>query len=133
MPAITSMAFPSAVKTMMAMLNPIAPVRIAPPPDWDGASMFVVRRIGGGPDPDDITDFPIMLVSSMGVSYGVAEDLDAAAQIAILSSVATQTSNGVLVDHAEIYVGQQEFQDVYPDERTINSTYRMGWRRQFRP
>lgn len=138
MPAITSLAYPSAVLTMIALLEPLSTVnkpidvRVAPPPDYDGGRLIIVKRIGGGPDSDDTTDYPIMLISSFGEDYYVADEVDKAAQVAILSSVLTEV-NGVLIDHAEIYVGEQEIPDVYPDERRINSTYRMGWRRQFRP
>jgi hypothetical protein len=41
--------------------------------------------------------------------------------------------DAILVDEAEIYVGEQEIPDIYPDERRVVATYRLGLRRQFRP
>lgn len=128
-----ALAYPNAVEVVMDMLADLAPVRVAVPPNFDaGSPLIVVKRIGGTPDANDITDNPIIQVGCYGPSYPAASDLAASAQVRILTSPCTEV-NGVLVDSARLYVGEQELPDVYPDDRRIISTYQLGWRRQFRP
>lgn len=134
MPALQSMAYPNAQLVVMDMLVPLGvDVRPAPPAELGAEeSLIVVRRIGGGPDAEDVTDRPIMLIACYAPTFPAAMDLAADVQTAILSSVLTEVS-GVLVDEARVVVGEQEVPDVYPDDRRIVSTYQLGWRRQFRP
>jgi hypothetical protein len=133
MPTLESMAYPNATIVVMDLLEGIATVRSSVPPNFDpGTELIVVRRIGGTADEDDATDRPIVQVACYGPTYPSAADLAEAVQIRILSSPLTEV-NGVLVDEAHIFVGEQEVPDVYPDDRRIVSTYQLGWRRQFRP
>lgn len=133
MPALTSLPFPSPIKVCMALLGPLAAVHTAVPDNWDFASkLIVVRRIGGVVDDDGFTDNPIVQVQFYAPTYLQAEQLASDAQVLILSSPLTMV-DGVLVDDADIYVGEQEVPDIYPDERRLVSTYRFAWRRQFRP
>ncbi len=128
------MAYPNAVRVVMDILKPLVPagrVRTAVPASFE-PPLIVVRRIGGGPNANDDTDQPVIMVSYYHENYLAADDLSNAGEVAILSSPCTEV-NGVLVDEAEIYVGDIELPDVYPDERRINATYRFGFRRQFRP
>jgi len=133
MPTLDSMAYPNAVIVLMDMLGDIADCRPAPGPNFDPAStLIVVKRVGGGPDPDDVTDYPLMQVQCYAPTYTEAADLAASVQTRILSAPLTEV-NGVLVDFARIVTGEQEVPDVYPDDRRIVSTFQLGWRRQFRP
>lgn len=132
MPALTSIPYPSAVKVVMALLGDIATVRMAPPPDYNGDPLITVRRIGGEPNYDDDTDAPILLVSCYAPTYLAADDLAGRVQVRILSSPCTEVA-GVLIDSADIHVGGLEGPEPYPDERAINSTYVLSWRRPFRP
>jgi hypothetical protein len=133
MPVLESMAYPNAVVVVMDMLEGLAPVRASVPPNFDPATeLIVVRRVGGTPDPDDVTDNPIVQVACYGPNYLAASGLQSEVQVRILTSPCTEV-NGVLVDEARIFVGEQEVPDVYPDDRRIVSTYQLGWRRQFRP
>jgi len=131
MPALESIAYPNAAVVVMDMLDDLGTVRASVPPNFDTATpLIVVRRIGGAPDEDDVTDRPIVQVQCYGPTYPAAADLAASVQVRILTSPLTEV-NGVLVDEARIYVGEQEVPDVYPDDRRIVSTYQLGWRRQF--
>jgi hypothetical protein len=139
MPALTSIPFPDANATVKALLADLAPTRLSVPQDFQ-PPLIVVKRIGGQPDVEDVTDFPIMLVAVYGASYPAAQALMGQVQTRILSAPATLVSilddNGdvtgtVLVDSTGIHVGEAEVPDVYPDDRRITSTYQFGWRRQF--
>jgi hypothetical protein len=142
MPALTSIPYPRATSVVMDLLT-IVPIIVtvngadltagaglSVPPDYQGDPFYVVRRIGGTPDVEDITDHPIMMLASYAESYKTAVALSDAAMVRILSSGATLV-NGVLVDTADIYVGEQEVPDEYADERRIVETYEFSWRRQF--
>jgi hypothetical protein len=126
------LAYPDATLVVMDMLDGLAPVRVAVPPDFDGGPLIVVKRIGGAPDAADETDHPMVQVSCYAPNYPAASELAAAVQVRILSSPLTEI-NGVLVDEARVLIGEQEVPDVYPDDRRIVSTYQLGWRRQYRP
>jgi len=133
MTTLASMAYPNARIVVMDLLEGIATVRASVPPNFDPATeLIVVRRVGGAPDIDDVTDRAIVQVACYAPTYPAASDLADQVQERILSSPATEV-NGVLVDEARIFVGEQEVPDVYPDDRRIVSTYQLGWRRQFRP
>jgi hypothetical protein len=134
MPRLEAIAYPDANAVAMALLNPIAPTVLALPNDFT-PPMNVVKRIGGQPDAEDYTDFPIILVSYYGADYPSTQALASAGQVAILTSPLTQVTlldgSKVLIDSAGIYVGEQELPDVYPDDRRITSTYQLGLRRQW--
>ena len=141
MPALTSIPYPDANATVMSLLADLAPTRLTVPQDFT-PPLIVVKRVGGQPDPDDITDFPIMLIAVYGADYPSAQALMSQVQTRILSSPATlvdvvdvigDITGQVLVDSAGIHVGEAEVPDVYPDDRRLTSTYQFGWRRQFRP
>lgn len=133
MPTLESLAFPNAVVVLMDLLGDIADCRPAPPANFaPGDTLIVVKRVGGGPDADDLTDHPVMQVQCYGPTYLAAADLAQSVQVRILSCPLTEI-NGVLVDEAHVLTGEQEVPDVYPDDRRIVSTFQLGWRRQFRP
>lgn len=138
MPALHSMAFPSA--TILAMDGlmaafPDVAVRPSAPPNFDyGRKLIAVQRVGGGPDQDDETDYPVIQVACYAPTYLAAAELQSEVQVVIKSWPLTEVGpNKILVDEAEILVGEQEVPDVYPDERRVVATYRLGLRRQFRP
>lgn len=121
--------YPNATVVVMDMLEGIAPVRASVPPNFDvTTSLIVVRRVGGAPDEDDVTDQPLVQVACYAPTFLAASALAGQVQAKILSSPLTLV-NGVLVDEARIFVGEQEVPDVYPDDRRIVSTYQLGWRR----
>jgi hypothetical protein len=134
-PALQSIAFPDANAVMTALLSPLAPVVLYLPNDF-AVPIITVKRIGGQSDPNDVTDFPIVLVNYYGDSYDTAQALASAGQVAILMSPLTAVTlvdgSRVLIDSAGIYVGEQELPVEYADDRRITSTYQLGLRRQFR-
>lgn len=129
MPALASIPYPDANTVLMALLGDLAPTVIAVPNNFEPPLIFV-RRIGGQPDADDVTDYPVVSVSVYGADYPSAQALMASVQVRILSAPLTEV-NGVLIDSSGIHVGEQEVPDVYPDDRRITATYQLGWRRQF--
>jgi hypothetical protein len=131
MPDLRSRTFPNAVRVCMNLLSDLAPVRVVVPNDFR-PPLIVATRTGGQPDAEGETDYPIVLISCYGETYPLAEDLAGRVQYKIENSPLTEVG-GVLIDEADIYVGEQEIPDIYPDERRISTTYRFAWRRQFRP
>lgn len=143
MPLLTSLAYPNSVHVVMSLLDPLLTgwVRPGVPPGFEpGQKLITVQRVGGGPDDEDITDYPILLVACYGSTFLEASNMQAQCQVKILSASATEVilldttpEQRVLIDEADLYIGDQEVPDLYPDERRVTSTYRLGLRRQFRP
>lgn len=131
-PMLPTQTYPNAVVLCMDGLSALGTTRPGVPPNFDGSyKLIVVKRIGGTPDPDDVTDYPIMQIQNYAASYLLAADLAADVQLEILNWPLKQIGpNQILVDEAEIYVGEMELPDIYPDERRVVSTYRLGLRRQ---
>lgn len=139
----TASTYPNAVLVVMDGLDVTfgsdTLIRPGPPPNYDYThKLITVRRVGGGPDEDDVTDNPVMQVACYSSSYLTSAAMQAQVQQAIMSWPLTEITlqadgSKVLVDEAEIYVGEQEIPDVYLDERRVVSTYRLGLRRQYRP
>lgn len=142
MPILQSMAYPNATILTMDGLEAStrteiadADVRPSVPANFDyGRRLIVVRRVGGGPDDEDLTDRPILQVQCYAPTYVVAAAMQDDVQVEILNWPMKEIGpSNILVDEAEIYVGEQEIPDVFPDERRVVATYRLGLRRQFRP
>lgn len=138
MPLLTSLPYPNAVVLAMDGFSERWPnrlVRPGAPPNFDySVELITVRRIGGGPDEEDVTDYPVLLIGCYAPTYLGAADMAAEVQVEIMSWPLREIGPAkILVDEAEIYVGEQEVPDVYPDERRVTSSYRLGLRRQFRP
>jgi hypothetical protein len=134
MPTPYSIALPNATMVIMDLLAGVtddtgaaADIRTAPPPDFS-PPLLVVKRVGGTPDEDGLTDRPIVLVAAYGANFPGAVKLQENVQIRVLTSPLTMV-DGVLIDTADIYVGEEEIPDVYPDERRIVVTYQFSWRR----
>jgi hypothetical protein len=66
--------------------------RCWPFPTTSQPPKIVVKRIGGQPDAEDYTDFPIILVSYYGADYPSTQALASAGQVAILTSPLTQVT-----------------------------------------
>lgn len=147
MPALTSLAYPDANTTVKSLLlddtrpgGSLGPCSLVVPQDFT-PPLIVVKRVGGQPDAEDVTDFPIMLIAVYGATYDAAQSLMSQVQTRILTAPATLvplrdpagvlTGASVLVDSSGIHVGEAEVPDVYPDDRRITSTYQLSWRRQF--
>lgn len=132
MPALTSMAFPNTLVVGKALLEDIAPVRLAPPPDFKGGRLITLSELPGSTNADDDTYFALLLVSAWQSTFLEAVDLSNEVQVRILSAGMTQHA-GVLIDSTGLYTGATEGPELYPDERRIDAIYQLGWRRQFLP
>lgn len=120
--------YPDAERVVMDLLDGIAPTVTSLPHKFD-TPVIVVQRVGGAPDADDITDYPLVLVSCYGADRPAAWALAAEAQVAVLSSPGQ--GDGFCVDEAEVATGDQQIPDLDPDDRRVTSVYRLGWRRQY--
>ena len=138
--------YPSAVMVGMngldAAFGTDTLIRPGPPPNYNFAERLItVRRVGGGPDEEDLTDYPVLQIACFAESYTLAAKMQREVEAVVLSWPLTminaafddETPWPVLVDEAEVYVGEQEIPDVYLDERRVVATYRLGLRRQYRP
>lgn len=119
--------YPDAETVLLDLLEPIAPAVTSLPARFE-PPMIVVERVGGAPDPDDVTDYPLLQVSCYGARRPDAWSLSGQCQVAILSSPCSEV-NGVLIDYAEVAIGGQQVPDMDPDDRRVVSTYRLGFRR----
>lgn len=138
MPALQSLAYPNSVIMTMDGLQekwPQRQVRPGVPPNFQyDVELITVRRIGGGPDEDDVTDYPILQIACFAPSYLLASEMASEVQVEVMSWPLREIGpDKILVDEAEIYVGDQDLPDMFPDERKVVSSYRLGLRRQFRP
>lgn len=138
MPALQSLAYPNAVIMAMDGLQerwPARLVRPGTPPNFQyDRELITVRRIGGGPDEDDVTDYPILQIACFAPTYLLASNMASEVQVEVMSWPLKEIGpDKILVDEAEIYVGDQDLPDIFPDERKVVSSYRLGLRRQFRP
>jgi hypothetical protein len=138
--------YPSAVMIGMngleARFGSDTMIRPGPPPNYDfSQKLMTVRRVGGGPDEEDLTDYPVLQIACFASSYTTAALMQKSVENEVLSWPLTMINAAfdgeppwlALVDEAELYVGEQEIPDVYLDERRVVATYRLGLRRQFRP
>lgn len=132
MPALTSVAFPRALVVVRALLSDLAPVRLAPPPDFTGGQLITISELPGHTSEDGTAYTALVLVSSWGTSFPEAAGLADAVQVRIESAGCTEV-DGVLIDSAGIYTGAHEAPDAYPDERRLSAVFEFVWRRQFRP
>jgi len=130
-PALTSKAYPSTLHVVRALCQPHAPVRLAPPPDFQGGKLITLAELPGRTDADDVTYFALCLISCWHDTYNDAVDLAADVQVTVLSAACTEAA-GVLIDSTGLYTGAVEGPEMYPDERRIDTVYQFGWRRQFR-
>lgn len=140
-----TLAYPRAVPTVMRGLKNSTRTHIADADVRPGLptqfsydrKLIVVRRVGGGPNDDDDTDYPVMQIACYAGTYLEASDMQSDVELEILgwpmTMVGSEPENMTLVDEAEIYVGEQEIPDIFPDERRVVATYQLGWRRQHRP
>lgn len=134
MPDPFLISLPNATVVMMDLLtgvtddqNVVADIRVAPPPDFS-PPLLVIKRVGGTPDEDGLTDHPVIMVAAYGATFLRAVALQENAQQRVMRSPLTVVGN-VLIDDARIYVGEEEVPDIYPDERRIVVTYQFDWRR----
>lgn len=123
--------FPDAEAVLIDLLNGIdgAFACTSPPESPSGLALplIVVNRIGGGTD-DGITDRALCAILVIHSSRRDAWKLSTKVRDTVLSAGATQV-NGVLIDTTEEVIGNQEEMDIDPDNRMVDSTFYLSFRR----
>lgn len=92
--------------------------------------VIVCNRLGGGSN-DGITDKALCAVLVIHRTRREAWVLASKVRDAVLAASATAV-NGVLIDHTEEVTGNQEVMDIDPDNRMIDSSFYLSFRRPIR-
>lgn len=91
--------------------------------------LIICNRIGGGTD-DDITDKALCAVLVIHHTRPQAWALASKVRETILAAGRTPTAvNGVLIDATSEVTGNQEVLDIDPDNRMVDATYWLAFRR----
>lgn len=126
--------FPDAEKVLVEMLDGIggayACTALPDESDFDQLMPIIVcNRIGGGTD-DNITDRALCAVLVIHHSRAEAWTLASTVRDTIIAAGQTPTAiNGVLIDATEEVTGNQEVMDINPDNRMIDSSFYLSFRR----
>lgn len=133
-------AYPDAELVMMAIhrlaLSEGAYVGTWIPEDPEPGTV-VVQRIGGGPDPYDVTDYPLFRVLYYGATRNDAMALSRLGEQHVKAHSGRSIkrpgdpANGVLVDSAAVDINGTLDEDLDPDERRVAKNYILGLRRQY--
>jgi hypothetical protein len=127
------LAYPDAETELMDLLDLIPdsgpsvthlPLDFTPPLKW-------VQRIGGAPDPWDITDYPLMKVSYYGPNRTAAQNLANDGTRLILGYKGRRLPSGTFLDFSAVDFGSGIDPDLDPDDRRITYNYTLGFRRQY--
>jgi hypothetical protein len=97
-------------------------------PDGFNPPFIRVQRTGGVPDASDVTDYPIVSISTLGNTRHQAWDLSRMVERIILGAKG-RSVDGVLCDYAAIAEGAQQVPDLDPDDRRVDRAYGLGFRR----
>jgi hypothetical protein len=106
-------------------------------PEEPEPGTIIVQRIGGGPDPEDQTDYPLFRVLYYGDTRQEAIDLSREGErwVKFYSGRAINRpgdpAHGVLIDSAGVDVNGTLDEDLDPDERRVVKNYLAGLRRQY--
>lgn len=126
--------FPDAEKVLVEMLDGIdgayACTALPDESDFDGLMPIIVcNRIGGGTS-DNITDRALCAVLVIHHTRAEAWTLASTVRDTIIAAGQTPTAiNGVLIDATEEVTGNQEVMDINPDNRMIDSSFYLSFRR----
>lgn len=124
--------FPDAEDVLMDLLDPFGHVCSGMPKKDEFESLLPIifcQRIGGGVSPSGIDDVPMMMVLVFHRTRPEARQLSARCREAILGAGRTNV-NGVLVDWTREATGVQNLPDLNPDNRAVESTYWMCFRKR---
>ena len=93
-----------------------------------------VQRTGGSPDGPDITDYPIITISTFGRTRHLAWNLARAVERIMLGvkchSIDVPDVGFVLCDFSSLNAGGEQLPDEDPDDRKVVQSFLMGFRRQ---
>lgn len=134
------MAYPDAELVVIALTTPVQRTVTSIPAEYDperDGDLIQVARVGGAPDEDDVTDYPLIQVTCWASTRTGAWALSNRVQPVVLGAAGTAVdrpgdpADGVLIDDAEIAAGNQQLPDLDPDDRKVATTYRLAFRRQY--
>lgn len=133
-------AYPDAELVMIAIHRFVVPegshvgtwIPSDPEPDT-----IVVQRIGGGPDAEDQTDYPLFRVLYYGETREDAMNLSREGERWVRAHRGRciqrpgDPAHGVLIDLAGVDVNGTLDDDLDPDDRRVTKNYTLGLRRQY--
>lgn len=132
------LAYPDGELVMMAIHGPADNELIGTwIPDEPPKGTVVIQRIGGGPDPQDLTDYGLYRVLYYGDTRQEAMDLSRDGERLVMAHRGRcirrpgHPANDTLIDDVAVDVNGTLDQDLDPDERRIVKNYIMGLRRQY--
>lgn len=130
------LAFPDQEQVLLDLLSTLGPAVTWLPPKY--SRIIWVQRVGGGPDPWDITDYGLIRVSTFDEKRNDSMALSAECERLIMSyrqgGVIVRPgkkSDGMLLDSAGIDTGPSVDPDLDPDERRVTKNFVLGMRRQY--
>lgn len=122
--------FPDAENVMCDLLDPIAPASTWLGDDWEkNLPQIQVNRIGGGLDPDEVTDTARLQVAVYAVNRAAAQKLNTLVRNAVREAENTEVG-GVQIDTTSEAIAGQQIPDKNPDDRRVISTYTLAFREQ---
>lgn len=122
--------FPDAENVMCDLLDPIAPASTWLGDDWEkNLPQIQVNRIGGGLDPDEVTDTARLQVAVYAVNRAAAQKLKTLVRNAVREAENTEVG-GVQIDTTSEAIAGQQIPDKNPDDRRVISTFTLAFREQ---
>lgn len=124
--------YPDAELVFLDLLGSVASTVTMLPPGFD-APIIQINRVGGAPDPLDITDYAIMRIAYYGVNRPVSWAMAAQGEALIIGhrgrAIQVTDVGPVIMDSVDILVGGQMLPDLDPDDRRVVKDYVAGFRR----
>lgn len=122
--------FPDAENVMCDLLDPIAPASTWLGDDWEkNLPQIQVNRIGGGLDPDEVTDTARLQVAVYAVNRAAAQKLNTLVRNAVRDAEFAEVG-GVQIDTTSEAIAGQQIPDKNPDDRRVISTFTLAFREQ---
>ncbi|TSD48583.1 hypothetical protein FFI94_022225 [Rhodococcus sp. KBS0724] len=122
--------FPDAENVMCDLLDPIAPASTWLGDDWEkNLPQIQVNRIGGGLDPDEVTDTARLQVAVFAVNRAEVQRLNTLVRNAVREAEFSEVG-GVQIDTTSEAIAGQQVPDSNPDDRRVISTYTLAFREQ---
>lgn len=122
--------FPDAENVMCDLLESIAPASTWLGDNWEkNLPQIQVNRIGGGLDPDEVTDTARLQVAVYAVNRAAAQKLNTLVRNAVREAEFSEVG-GVQIDTTSEAIAGQQVPDKNPDDRRVISTYTLAFREQ---
>jgi hypothetical protein len=125
-------AYPDAEIELMDLLGLLGVTTTTWLPEGWEPPIIQVQRIGGAPDPVDITDYPLMRVAYYGPNRDASVQMSQDGNRLVLGYRGRALPSGTTMDFSAIEVGGLVEPDLDPDDRRVTVNYTLGFRRQWR-